>query len=237
MHESARPLRRRLAAVALVAVAGIGGIAPSGTAVADDPLQPGDLHVASGGCTLNFVFDGTGANAGKVFFGTAAHCVGSVGQAVRDIDGHVFGRVALVGNSALTVRDWAFIEVLASDVERVRAEVKGHPGFPTGVTDMATASLGSLVQISGYGMVFGNTQPTQEQRIAVLSLSDAKQHRVIGPLIFGDSGGPLVHIDSGTALGIVSRLCKTGCTETGPTVANMIVEAGAAGLDLTLRTV
>lgn len=48
---------------------------PAGAASAT--IQPGDMIVIgqSAVCTLNFVFDGAGSLAGKVFFGTAAHCI------------------------------------------------------------------------------------------------------------------------------------------------------------------
>ena len=44
-------------------------------------IQPGVAIVADGSyCTLNWIYDGQGAQAGKVYGGTAAHCVSGVGQ-------------------------------------------------------------------------------------------------------------------------------------------------------------
>lgn len=226
----------RFTAVAAVAALLALPVAPASATV--DPLQPGDLHrTPVGQCTLNFVFDGLGANAGKVYVGTAAHCVSALGQSVRDIDDHVFGTVAYIGNAQFTVQDFAFIEVLPGDVDRVDPSVKGHPTYPTGVAQIGETAPGDLVALSGYGVVFGSTQLTQEQRLAVLTLSDANQHRVAGPLIFGDSGGPLVHVGTGKALGTVSRLCKLACTETGPTVAHIVTAAALGGFPVALRTV
>ena len=85
--------------------------APAG---AVDTLQPGDyVETSVGSCTLSFVYDGLGSLAGKVYIGTAAHCVSNVGELVRDIDGATVGRVALIGNANITAQDYAFIEVLS----------------------------------------------------------------------------------------------------------------------------
>jgi hypothetical protein len=61
------------------------------------------------------------AGSGKTYLGTAAHCVSSSGQPLRDIDGTAFGKVA-------------FIEVDPEDLGRVSPAVKGHPQYPKGST-------------------------------------------------------------------------------------------------------
>ncbi|HEU0131948.1 MAG TPA: trypsin-like serine protease [Mycobacteriales bacterium] len=201
-------------------------------------LQPGDYMVAgSSACTTNFVYDGTGSLAGKVYLGTAAHCVTNVGQDVADINGTVWGDVALIGDQNSTAPDYAFIEVRAAHVSRVRAWVKGYPNYPTGYTTSNETATGDLVQVSGYGLGFDLTNVTQEKRQAVLTFDDAQTHNVLGPIDFGDSGGPLVHVKTGKALGIVSRLCTGACSETGPTVQGIIAKAAARGFTVTLRTV
>ena len=227
-------MRLTLAALALSAavVPGLPAQAAGGF------LQPGDYMVAgSSACTTNFVYDGTGALAGKVYLGTAAHCVTNVGQDVSDENGTVWGDVALIGDENATAPDYAFIEVRAAHVSRVRAWVKGHPSYPTGVTTSGSTALGDLVQISGYGLGFDISTPTQESRVAVLTGDDAETHDVLGPIDFGDSGGPLVHVATGRALGIVSRLCVGVCSETGPTVEGLLAKAAARGFTVTLRTV
>lgn len=197
-------------------------------------LQPGAYHETSvGACTLNFVYDG----GGKTYLGTAAHCVKSVGQAVRDENGDVFGRVALVGNEDSAKGDYALIKVDAEDVDRVSPRVKGIPNAPTGVTRPKQTAAGDLIGLSGYGLGFGATQPTREWRSGVLGFDDADEYTLTAPLIYGDSGGPLVHLASGRALGIVSRLCLGVCTDEGPTVQGILSKAAARGLSLKLRTV
>jgi hypothetical protein len=212
-------------------------VAPSGAGAAQ-VIQPGAYHETSvGACTLNFIYDGQGAQAGGVYAGTAAHCVDHVGEAVIDYDGALIGTVAAIGNADATATDWAFIKVDAGAVGRVSPAVKGSPAYPTGVTAPADTAAGDLIQLSGYGIGFDVTSTTRERRQAALTYDDPGEYTVLGTLIFGDSGGPLVHVRTGRALGIVSRLCIGLCEEEGPTVQGILGKASAAGLSLTLRTV
>jgi Trypsin-like peptidase domain len=204
------------------------------TASAAVTLQPGAYHETdAGSCTLNFAYTG----GGGTLLGTAAHCVESIGQRVRDIDGVEFGSVAFIGNADTTDWDFAFIQVDAEDVGRVSPAVKGHPTFPKGFTTPAETLTGDAIQLSGYGLGYGTTTPTQEQRQAIMGFDDAATYDVSGPIHWGDSGGPLVHRKTGKALGIVSRLCPGACTEEGPTVQGIIAKAAARGFSVSLRTV
>ena len=225
-----------------ITVLALAGLLTAGTTTtvgaATDPIQPGDeITTSVGGCTLNFIYDGAGAQAGKVYGGTAAHCVSEVGQDVRLGTGETFGRVALIGDEDSTVADYAFIEILPAFLDRVSPAMKGHPTYPSGVATAAETAVGDTVQLSGYGVGFGLTGPTQERRVGIITFDDAEEHEVLAPLIFGDSGGPLVHIDSGKAYGIVSRLCFGVCEEEGPTVEGLLAKAAARGFTVTLRTV
>ena len=223
-----------LASLALAAAA----LPVTPASAANGLLQPGDyMQAGSAGCTTNFVYDGTGAQAGKVYLGTAAHCVANVGQDVSDINGVVWGDVALIGDPNAALPDYAFIEVRAAHVSRVSAAVKGHPTYPRGVTTPADTAFGDAVQISGYGLGFSTTTATQERRQAIVTSDNSSTHSVAGPILFGDSGGPLVHIPTGKAYGIVSRACFGVCTETGPTVQGLIGLAAARGFTVSLRTV
>ena len=218
------------AAAATIAVAA----ALPGTAAAAGTLQPGAYHETdAGSCTLNFVYD----RGGKTYLGTAAHCVDRVGQPVQDIDGETFGTVAFIGDESTTEWDFAFIAVQPEDVGRVSAAVKGHPAFPKGSTTAPETASGDMIQLSGYGLGYGTTQPTQERRQAIMGFDDAELYTVSGPIHWGDSGGPLVHIRTGKALGIVSRLCLGACSEEGPTVQGILAKAASRGFAVTLRTV
>jgi hypothetical protein len=205
-----------------------------GTAAAAGTLQPGAYHETdAGSCTLNFAYTGSG----KTYLGTAAHCVESVGQPVRDIDGETFGHVAFIGNADTTEWDFAFIEVEAEDLGRVSPAVKGHPAFPKGATTPAETLSGDAIQLSGYGLGYDTTPTTQEKRQAIMGFDDAELYTVAGPIHWGDSGGPLVHIRTGKALGIVSRLCAGTCSEEGPTVQGILAKAASRGFPVALRTV
>jgi hypothetical protein len=225
-------MKRRLFA-SLTTVLAAAALAPAAASAATT-LQPGAyMETDVGSCTLNFAY----AGGGSTYLGTAAHCVSGVGQRVRDIDGTEFGSVAFVGDQNQTNWDFAFIAVDSEDLGRVSAAVKGHPSFPKGYTTAADTLLGDRIQLSGYGLGYGTTQPTQEQRQAVMGGDDAETYDVSGPIHWGDSGGPLVHIPTGKALGIVSRLCAGACSEEGPTVQGIIAKAASRGFSVTLRTV
>jgi Trypsin-like peptidase domain len=222
-----RTLQAALAALVLA-------IALPGAAQAAVTLQPGAYHETdAGSCTLNFAYTG----GGSTYLGTAAHCVASVGQRVRDIEGVEFGSVAFIGDANTTEWDFAFIRVDAEDLGRVSPAVKGHPTFPRGSTTAAETLTGDSIQLSGYGLGYDTTPATQERRQAVMGFDDAELYTVTGPIHWGDSGGPLVHIGTGKALGIVSRLCAGTCSEEGPTVQGILAKAAARDFPVTLRTV
>jgi hypothetical protein len=210
-------------------------IAPA--AQAQTPIQPGAmLQTDVGQCTLNFVFDGLGRNAGKVYVGTAAHCGEAVGQEARDIDDAAFGTFAFIADADDAALDYAFIEVAPEHVPRVDPALKGHPELPTGFTTPEETAAGDMVQMSGYGLGFGETQPTQENRQTILQSDDADIFTLSGPSVNGDSGGPFVHIPTGKALGLVSQYGFTyGATDVGPTIQGVLAKAAAAGFPVSLR--
>lgn len=225
-------LRRTFTAALCTAVA---AICVPAAAHAAATIQPGAYHQTSvGSCTLNFIY----AGGGKTYAGTAAHCVSKLGEPVKDIDGVTFGTVAYIGDSSTATRDYAFIEINAGSLSRVSAAVKGWPQYPKGYTVPSDPAQGDQIQLSGYGLGFGTTRSTQENRKAVFDWNDSATYDVAGPIDWGDSGGPLVHIKTGKALGIVSRLCVgVLCTEEGPTVQGILADASAHGFPVTLRTV
>jgi Trypsin-like peptidase domain len=222
---------RQLVLAALAAA--VAAFAVPATASAAVTLQPGAYHETdAGSCTLNFAYDG----GGGTLLGTAAHCVSSIGQRVRDIEGVEFGSVSFIGDANQTAWDFAFIKVDAEDVGRVSPAVKGHPQYPTGTTVPTDTATGDSIQLSGYGLGYGTNVFTQERRQAVMGFDDAARYTVSGPIHWGDSGGPLVHIRTGKALGIVSRLCAGTCSEEGPTVQGILAKAASRGYPVTMRT-
>ncbi len=231
-----QPRAQTIAGIAILVLLAT-SLTPSGEA-ATNWIQPGDQH--DGSCTLNFVYDGTGPNNGKVFIGTAAHCVGRVGQHVSTTGYSRFGTVAWVGDEDRTAWDFAFIEVKPAFEQYVNPAVKGHPGYPVGYTVPADTNFGDAIQVSGFGLGYGWTTYTQENRQAAFQFDDGSVYAASGPLHWGDSGGPLVHKATGKALGIVSSFCTEeyfGCTDEGPTVQGILTKAANSGFPVTLRTV
>lgn len=230
--------------------AGAPNPAPAGTGL-DSPIryiQPGE-HVSTpvGDCTLNFAFNGTGSKAGRVFIGTAAHCFTALGQRVSNPGNPNFGAVVYLGdydgiNTGSfsngipgTQADFAVIEVDSAHYGKVKGEVKGHPGMPTGLKAHSTVRLGDRILFSGYGLGFGATQPTREERVGVYT-SGSNQYWVgYGPIISGDSGGPALHHD-GTAMGTVTHTTILLVPSVGGVWLDTgMAESGSAGWPLALR--
>lgn len=239
---------RTLAATAGTAIA----LLASGASASAQTIQPGAPIVADGSfCTLNWIYDGSGAQAGKTYAGTAAHCVASVGQevslATTTLGSAVerIGQVAFLGNADEPGRDYAFIEIDTEDLGQVSAALKGHPAIPTGVS--TNAAKGDLIQFSGYGTGFHATQPTREARVGVLNFTDGVEHLVLGAVTPGDSGGPVANItDGNTALGIVNTvgvavnggaLTVGHAGEGGNDLTFVLSDAAARGFSVSLRTV
>lgn len=230
-------IRKSALLVAALAAAGV-SLAAAPAASAAPVIQPGiEISTPVGGCTTHFVFDGVDSQAGKVFIGTAAHCVQKVGDDIST-GGTTFGDVAFIGNEDTSKDDYAFIQVRPEFVSSVSAAVKGHPAYPKAVTSHTQSAVGDQIQFSGYGLGFGLTPITQEKRIGLVAADDADIYEVAGPVIFGDSGGPLVHVPTGGAYGIVSRLCVGSlCWVEGPTIEGSLAKAKARGFTVVLRTV
>ncbi|MGB0652271.1 MAG: trypsin-like peptidase domain-containing protein [Thermoplasmatota archaeon] len=221
-----------------------------------DDIAPGD-QINTGGslCTLAFVMDGQGANAGKTYFATAGHCVGHVGQTVRfaGFGGNgVLGTVAFIaphdtGNFRAT--DYAFIEVTSD--RPVLTQPRGLAWAPTsGVGQADDYAVGQFAGVSGYGSGFGFTDVTAENRMGMMTGTADGVYYGLFPHNFGDSGGPVFHYPSGRALGIVSGYGTTGYLLSvnpsqpyvilpvqfeGPTMAHAISHAAGHGFHVSLR--
>ncbi|MQA62922.1 MAG: hypothetical protein GEU86_15840 [Actinophytocola sp.] len=238
---------QRTAAVAASALLASLTIAGIGHAQEAAPIQPG-VSISSGGgyCTLNWIYDGEGPLAGKVYGGTAAHCVTEVGERISLATGSLgeniqeFGSVAYIDDDL----DYAFIEVDADAVGQVNPALKGHPAIPTGVSTTETSGTGDVMQFSGNGVGFHLLPLTQEQRVGILHSNDGTQHYVLGAVSPGDSGGPVADVTDGNkafglvntvGAGVVNGLPYAG--EGGVSLEGMFADAAAAGFTVSLRTV
>lgn len=238
--------RRLHVSLVTLAVAALGYAAPA--AQAAEVIQPGSSIVAGGSfCTLNWIYDGTGSQAGNVFGGTAAHCVTGVGQVVYGATGSLGSQLTRIGTVAYVsgALDSALILVDPVRHADVDPSLKGHPEIPTGVSTTATARLGDLIQFSGNGIGFHLTQQTRESRVGVLAYNDGTQHYVDGPVTNGDSGGPVADVTDGNkALGIVNTLgvavnsaFGAAVGEGGVSLEALFADAAANGFPVALRTI
>lgn len=207
--------------------------APAPAAPVGPPIQPGAAITMNGSyCTLNWIYEGIGVRAGKVYAGTAAHCVEGVGQQVSLATTSVgmpiepIGKVAFVGNADEPGRDYAFIEIEADDVKQVSPAMAGHPDIPSRVS--TNPRRGNLMQFSGHGVGFNLLPLTRQSRVGVLNAFDEREHQITGGVTFGDSGGPVANITEGnTAFGIVST---AGLGVAFPSLT--VVQAGEGGANL-----
>lgn len=216
-----------------------------------DAIQPGMLVATptSSHCTGGFVFDGTGAQAGKHYLGLAAHCVEDrIGGPVADAKGNVFGHVALsVWPYDSYADDYAFVEIDPGSYPRVDPALAGHPDIPTGLLPPGQGATGDRVQFSGWGFATDMKTYTREQRVALLKSTTERLWFAWGIISNTDSGGPVVHLPTGGALGSVSNYCvplpvfqaegfEPGCTGWGPTIAGILAAAAQRGFTAEVRT-
>jgi hypothetical protein len=233
-----------LLTLATAASFALGYVAPAARAA--EAIQPGSSITMGGSyCTLNWIYDGTGARDGDVFGGTAAHCVSGVGQVVYNASGSLGTQGTRIGEVAYvsSTLDSALILIDTTRHGDVIAALKGHPNIPTGVS--LNSQVGDLIQFSGNGIGFHLTQQTRESRVGVLAYDDGTQHYVDGPVSNGDSGGPVANItDGNTALGIVNTLGVAASSSFGAAVGEggvslpaLFSDAAGNGFPIELRTI
>lgn len=207
-------------------------------------IQPGqEFSTALGSCTLNFAYNGTGAKAGRVFVGAAAHCFTGLGQSASAPGLPAFGTVVYMGDYSYregsynngipgTQVDFALIEVDSAYYSKVKGEVLGHPGMPTAVKAHSAVRVGDRFDFSGNGVGFAATKPTREMRFGIYHTGNTGNWGAIAPILPGDSGGPVLHQD-GRAVGVVAYLGGFGVG--GPWLDTAMTESGAAGWPIALR--
>ncbi len=232
---------------AAVVVATIGAVALLSPvrATAAPVLQPGaSITDGNGYCTLNWIYNGTGTQAGKTYGGAAAHCF-TQGTRVWISDASLgtplvqFGTVAYRSSSL----DFELIQVDSPCACAVSAAMAGHPDIPQGVSTVNTAAVGDVVQYSGHGVASDATVPTQQSRVGILGYNDGTQHYSYGLVSPGDSGGPVADVTDGNkALGIVDTvgLALTPLPQIGEGGVSMDAlfrDASSHGFPVSVRTV
>lgn len=225
----------RVASFVLVLLAAL-ALQPAPAGAVSDSIAPGDAIFIDGSsiCTLNFVFDGVGAQAGKVYIGTAAHCINGnwdarfdhveggmvVGAQLASVDTPNFATVAWLGDYSDSVNggeaveneipgtqlDFALLEFKPAYAPLAQAEVRGHPGMPRGHTLAPQTALGDILLHSGHGIAWSETQATRESHHGTLWSDTSTSYLEVGTTVPGDSGGPILHQKTGKALGVVSLI-------------------------------
>jgi hypothetical protein len=231
-----------VAFVALAAIAVIGGT----TAEAAPVLQPGtSITDGTNWCTLNWIYDGTGSQAGHVFGGAAAHCF-ATGKRVSISSASLQPPIAQFGTVAYrsSALDFELIRIDTPCACAVSAAMAGHPKIPSGVATTANAKVGDLVQYSGHGTLTDFATLAQQQRVGVLGYNDGTQHFSYGVVSPGDSGGPVGDITDGNkALGIVDTvgfavtLPLPQAGEGGVSMQGLLADAATHGFPVRVRTV
>jgi hypothetical protein len=239
-------MRRKLCglAISILTVGAVAVLAPV-TAEAAPVLQPGtSITNGTDFCTLNWIYNGTGSQAGNTFGGAAAHCFAQ-GERVSIATASLGTPVVAFGTVAYrsTALDFELIKIDSPCACTVDAAMAGHPGIPTGVSTTSTAAVGDVVQYSGHGILTDATAPTQQDRVGVLGYNDGSQHFSYGLVSPGDSGGPVADVSDGNkALGIVDTvgialtpLPQAG--EGGVSLQGLLADAAAHGFPVSVRTV
>lgn len=202
---------------------------------ASETLRPG---ATIGGCTMNWVYDGLDHLAGRVYVGTANHCIENIGQRIADGAGVEFGTVAVTGDylNSDWDSDYALIEVDLVHHSRVEPSMAGHPEIPARHIGQDDMEIGDLLQMSGWGGLTAQHESTRENRQAVLTENDGRQYNSLAPVSGGDSGGPIAHVKTGGAVGVVSgwNFLRPG-NLVGPTVWALIEDASSRGFPVRLR--
>ncbi len=229
----------------IVAVTGAVALFSPVNATAAPVPQPGSsITDGNGYCTLNWIYNGTGTQAGKTYGGAAAHCF-TQGTRVWISDASLgtpivqFGTVAY-RSSAL---DFELIQVDSPCACTVSAAMAGHPDIPKGVSTTSTAAVGDVIQYSGHGVATDATTPTQQDRVGVLGYNDGTQHYSYGVVSPGDSGGPVADVTDGNkALGIVDTVGVAltpipQAGEGGVSMQALLADAAAHGFPVSVRTV
>lgn len=228
-----------LSAAPAVAASGTTGPRPAFGGL-DSPIRPGSS--LGGYCTFNFVFyDSVLAEDEEpvAYIGTAGHCTEVLGERVTLRGTGEIGTVVYDSDLVRSGVDFSLIRIDDRLVGRTNPQMRGFVG-PTGSVTVADLTRGDVVDLYGYGLVFGRSEVTRSRQ-GVLVDWDEDEYVVDMPAVNGDSGSPLLQDRTGKALGVVSRYGFSAVppsTDVGPLMPYVFRELAAAGLgDVALATV
>lgn len=202
-------------------------------------IRPGARMNEPAGCTYNFVFTD---DAGKLYIGTAGHCVDGIGQRASAAGVGEFGTVAYAIATDVGT-DFAIIAIDQDKYDQVTPAMC-HWGGPTRA-DPDAVTLGTGTKHYGHGLVLGQNDATRARQGALIVWEKA-YWRATNAVTGGDSGSPML-LHDGSAVGVVTHLSASfsypdhpesaATTSSGTRLTHGLQLAEAAtGIRLTLLT-
>lgn len=219
---------------------GAGMLDPGGDA-ADLPMTELDTY-----CSWNWIFHDvverdpeTGEwPEPKAYIGTAAHCTDEVGQRVATIGADDFGTVVYDSDDIGSQVDFSLIEIDAARVGEAHPQMFGFEA-PTGFVTADELAIGDVLAHHGYGLLLGQNDLTRDRYGLVVGKTE---HEYVAETMaqFGDSGSPFALLETGEAVGIVSRYGfdqVPPSTDVGPLLPWILEHLADAGFDVELATI
>lgn len=217
------------------------------------PIGPG---ASIGNCTANFIFEGRGIRAGRVYLGTAAHCVRQdVGSWIYLYDddpllGSVvfedpIGTVAYSSHKEIDAvsvecyliltctpddgfNDFALIEISHEFLQYVHPSMR-HFGGPTSIAAFDEVAVGDkIVSFGNSGLRPGPEALDWHEGYVSGKYGDMEVDVTMTPGIFGDSGSPVILAD-GRALGVLVTLGGNEPGTNGVTTLQPAMDVAADG--------
>lgn len=220
----------------------------------DADIRPGvQLYVEEHGwCTSNFLFRGTGPQQGRVYIGTAGHCVGAdVGATVHappdlgyatDEVGEAIGRVAYSSFKELPPNtlhrpDFALIEIADPFGQSLNPALLGYGG-PAGIVPFEEVAVADRV------LTYGNTPlrpgpgalDAREGYVSGTETPHTITMYTVTPGLPGDSGSAVLSGD-GRAVGVLTTGYVVPPGQNGAvSLAKVLALAASGGWDVELGT-
>ena len=217
------------------------GMLDPGADVPDAPMTELDTF-----CSWNWIFHDvvepdpeTGVYPEpKAYIGTAAHCTDEVGQRVATIGADDFGTVVYDSDDIESPVDFSLIEIDADRVDETPPQMFGFDA-PTGFVTSEELAIGDVLSHHGYGLLLGQNDLTRSRYGLVVGKSE-NEYVAETMAQFGDSGSPFALLETGEAVGIVSRYGfdqVPPSTDVGPLVPWILEHLADAGFKVELATI
>lgn len=221
---------------------GAGMVSPGGDGA--DPVPMTELDTF---CSWNWVFHEVveqDPETGEwptptAYIGTAAHCTDEgVGERVAALDIDEFGTVVYDSDDIGSPVDFTLVEIDADKVSQVHPQMFGFAA-PTGFVTSDELEVGDVLAQHGYGLLLGQNDVTRS-RVGVVVGKSEDEYVAETMAQLGDSGSPFALLETGEAVGIVSRYGFTEtppATDVGPLIPWILEHLADAGFTVELATI